>query len=60
MISGGILQAANIPESFNARTCSLSSGGCDKSPSAPERCSLLAVAFIPRATNLVVRITSIA
>lgn len=33
MISGGILQAANVPESFNARTCSLSSGGRDKSSS---------------------------
>lgn len=36
MISGGILQAANVPDSFNARTCSLSSGGRDKSPSGPE------------------------
>lgn len=33
MISGGILQAANVPDSFNARTCSLGSGGCDKSSS---------------------------
>lgn len=35
MISGGILQAANVPDSFNARTCSLSSGGRDKSSSVP-------------------------
>lgn len=59
MISGGILQAANVPESFNARTCSLSSGGCDKSPSAPENCSLLAVAFTFRPTNVVLHIRSI-
>lgn len=29
------LAAANVPDSFNARTCSLSSGGRDKFPSAP-------------------------
>lgn len=56
MISGGILQAANIPESFNARTCSLSSGGYDKSPSTPERCSLLAVAFWSCPTSVAVYI----
>lgn len=27
MISGGILQAANVPDSFNARTCSLAPAG---------------------------------
>lgn len=33
MISGGILQATNVPESFNALTCTLSWKGGDIFPS---------------------------
>ncbi|GBP23063.1 hypothetical protein EVAR_13082_1 [Eumeta japonica] len=39
MISGGILLPANVPDSFNARTCPLrpGSGGRDKSVLRPQR-----------------------